>query len=240
MRGKHHTAGNHRGHAATVVTAVLALSGVACIGFVATHQPRSPQPSLSAVDSLATRDRDPASTATRPRPATGVVGPVLATSSPLAVSIPAIGVRSSLLHLGQTAKGAMEVPPPGPQYDKAGWYRYSPTPGALGPAVIAGHVDSAAKGPSVFFRLGSLRPDDTIQVSRTDGSVAVFVVDEVRRYPKDGFPSKLVYGDTNHAALRLITCGGQFEGGHYKDNIVVFASLARATAVAPTPAPVAG
>ncbi len=40
-------------------------------------------------------------------------------------------------------------------------------------------------------------------------------------------PTQLVYGNTNHAALRLITCGGSFDfsTGHYVDNVVVFATL---------------
>jgi hypothetical protein len=96
--------------------------------------------------------------------------------------------------------------------------------------VIVGHVDSAANGPSVFWRLGSLRPRDIVRVTRADGTVAVFLVDDVRRFRKTRFPSQLVYGNTNHAALRLITCGGPLEGGHYRDNIVVRASLVRAAA----------
>jgi sortase (surface protein transpeptidase) len=141
-----------------------------------------------------------------------------------------------LLRLGLTAGGALQVPLPGPHYDQAGWYRYSPPPGSLGPAIIAGHVDSAAAGPSVFFRLGRLRPHDTVLVTRADHSVAVFAVDQVRRYPKSHFPTQLVYGDTNRAALRLITCGGPFDRAHgnYLDNIVVFASLVRGSA-APLP-----
>jgi hypothetical protein len=63
-------------------------------------------------------------------------------------------------------------------------------------------------------------------VTRTDGSVAIFEVDDVRRFRKAQFPTKLVYGDTDHAALRLITCGGPFDSaGHYRDNVVVLASL---------------
>jgi hypothetical protein len=64
-------------------------------------------------------------------------------------------------------------------------------------------------------------------VTRRDGSVAVFEITGVRRYPKDHFPTELVYGNTNNAGLRLITCGGWFDSstGHYVDNIVVFASL---------------
>jgi sortase (surface protein transpeptidase) len=151
---------------------------------------------------------------------------VLPASKPVSLTIPAIGVESALIRLGQTADGTLEVPAPGRNYDKAGWYRYSPTPGVLGPSVIVGHVDSATTGPSVFFRLGKLRPRDQVRVTRTDGSVAIFEVDDVRRFRKARFPTKLVYGDTDHAALRLITCGGPFDSaGHYRDNVVVLASL---------------
>jgi sortase (surface protein transpeptidase) len=163
-------------------------------------------------------------------PSTAVVGPVLQRSLPVALAIPAIGVKTPLQRLGQTPDGELAVPAPGPKYDWPGWYRYSPTPGSLGPSVIVGHVDSAANGPSVFWRLASLRPHDTVRVTRADGSVAVFAVDDVRRFRKTHFPSRLVYGNTNNAALRLITCGGPLEGGHYRDNIVVRASLVRAAA----------
>lgn len=56
--------------------------------------------------------------------------------------------------------------------------------------------------------------------------------DGVRRYPKDRFRTGLVYGDINYAGLRLLTCGGAFDRatGHYVDNIVVFAALARSYA----------
>jgi hypothetical protein len=52
-------------------------------------------------------------------------------------------------------------------------------------------------------------------------------VDRVRRYSKDDFPTDLVYGNIDHAGLRIVTCGGAFDNstGHYLDNIVVFASL---------------
>jgi sortase (surface protein transpeptidase) len=148
------------------------------------------------------------------------------------IAIPAIGVSSPVRALGLNRAGAMEVPQPGPHYDDAGWYRYSPTPGALGPAVVVGHLDSAANGPSVFARLGSLRPRDLVRVTRTDGSIAVFAVEAVGRYPKARFPTQLVYANTDHAALRLVTCGGPFERatGHYRDNIVVLASLVRTAA----------
>ena len=154
-------------------------------------------------------------------------GPVLPRSKPVTLDIPSIGVHSDVQYLGQTSEGALETPAPGPRYNDAAWYRYSPTPGSLGPAIMLGHVDSAADGPSVFFRLGELEPGDRVAVTRADDSVAVFVVDEVRIYAKDDFPTERVYSDIDHAGLRIVTCGGAFDDstGHYLDNIVVFASL---------------
>lgn len=151
----------------------------------------------------------------------------MAASSPIRVSIPSIAVSSALVRLGLTTTGALEVPAPGPHYDQAGWFTGSPTPGSLGPAVIVGHVDSATNGPSVFFRLGALRPRDLVLVTRRDGLVARFSVDSVRSYPKTAFPTQLVYGDTAFAALRLITCGGDFDRstGSYRSDIVVLAHL---------------
>lgn len=152
----------------------------------------------------------------------------MSASRPVSISIPSINVNSSgMLSLGLTAQDTLQVPPPGPDYDKVGWYKNSPSPGELGPAVLYGHVDSAAKGPSVFFRLGAMRRGDTVRVTRADSSVAVFKVDDVKRFRKADFPAKLVYGNTSNAALRLITCSGPFDrdSGSYTDNTIVLASL---------------
>lgn len=238
MTGRERAPGLDRGLTATV--GVLALSGVICFGVAATPPQQSPrQPPLSAVGSLGPRAGEATLAGPGPGPATDApqaVGPVLAVSAPQALAIPAIGVQSPLLLLGLTGKGSLALPPPGPHYDEAGWYAGSPAPGSLGPAIVAGHIDSKADGPSVFFRLGSLRPRDEVLVTRADGKVAVFAVDDVRRYRKSRFPTDLVYGNTNSAALRLISCGGAFDrkSGHYLDNIVVFASLVRTTATRPT------
>ena len=134
-------------------------------------------------------------------------------------------MNTSLIRVGVTSRGSLEVPS-GSHYDQAAWFRYSPTPGSLGPAIIVGHIDST-RGASVFFHLGSLEPGDLVQVERTDHSTAVFKVDEVGRYQKDEFPTQRVYGDTDNAALRLISCGGPFDrdSGHYRDNVIVWASL---------------
>jgi sortase (surface protein transpeptidase) len=145
---------------------------------------------------------------------------------PTHLEIPQIDVSSDLLQLGQNPDKTVEVPPLD-RDSKAGWYKYSPTPGQLGPAVILGHVDSARYGPGVFFRLGALRPGSTLTVTRADSSAAVFRVDRVVSYPKDHFPTLEVYGNTTDSQLRLITCGGKFDlsSHNYEDNIVAFATL---------------
>jgi hypothetical protein len=159
-------------------------------------------------------------------------GPALARSLPISISIPAIGVNSSLLYVGLNPDGTIQVPPLNdlPLTNEAAWYKYSPTPGQPGPSIIEGHVDSLSAGPSVFFRLGDLKPGDPVYITLADRQVAVFKITGVRLYPKNEFPTSTVYGSTDYAALRLITCGGSFDeqSHHYDSNIVAFASLVSA------------
>jgi hypothetical protein len=157
------------------------------------------------------------------RAAPHVVGAAtLARSVPVRLQIEAIGVDSTLMGLGWRADGSMEVPPGG---FPAGWYTGAPTPGELGPAIIAGHVDM--NGPGVFYDLHNLKPDDEVTITRKDGSTPVFRVTRIELFPKDQFPTKMVYDNIDHPGLRLITCAGTFnrQSGHYEDNIVVFADL---------------
>jgi len=116
----------------------------------------------------------------------------------LALKIPSIGVQSTLLQLGLNPDKSIEVPPLDDPDSKAGWYKYSPTPGQVGPTVILGHVDSAKYGPGIFFRLGALQPGATVEVTLTDRIVAVFTVDKVVAYPKSAFLSTAVYGNIDH------------------------------------------
>jgi LPXTG-site transpeptidase (sortase) family protein len=142
-----------------------------------------------------------------------------AAGPPTRLRIPAIGVDSPLEPLHLDAHGALSTP----SFAHAGWYADGPAPGDVGPAVLAGHVDSTA-GPAVFYRLGELRRGDTVQVQR-DGRWLAFTVVDVRRYPKNAFPTADVYGPTPDPQLRLITCSGEFDPARhsYLDNTVVYA-----------------
>jgi sortase (surface protein transpeptidase) len=149
---------------------------------------------------------------------------------PVHLDIPAIGVSTPLMTLGLNPDGTIAVPPLRPDAP-AGWYRYLATPGEAGPAVILGHVDTAAAGPAVFYRLRDLRPGDTITVRRLDASTAVFTVGQVVQYPKSAFPTDAVYGPVDHPALRLVTCGGAFDRIHrqYRGNVIAYAALTATT-----------
>jgi LPXTG-site transpeptidase (sortase) family protein len=149
-------------------------------------------------------------------PTTGPVGP-----PPERVRIPSIGVDSTLEDLGLDTDGALAAPK---DYARAGWYVDGTRPGDVGPAVIAGHVDSRT-GPAVFFRLHQLKQGDVIEVTRRGGDPVKFKVLAVRKYPKQEFPTDEVYAPVPNAQLRLITCGGAFDQTRrsYVDNVVVYA-----------------
>jgi Sortase domain len=174
----------------------------------------------------------PARLAARPSPVavpSGRTGPpvwlatVQQTARPVWLTVPAIGVRAAIVDLGLNRNGALQVPG---STTVVGWYTGSPRPGAIGSAVIAGHVDSRA-GPAVFFWLRTMRSGEHVYVRRADGTLAVFTVTSVQMYPKDKFPTAAVYGPVPDAELRLITCGGTFDESlrSYLSNVVVYARL---------------
>jgi hypothetical protein len=163
-----------------------------------------------------------------PAPSGPAAGPATVDTAPQAarptwLSIPSIGVRTSLINLGENKNGTLQVPA---TTTVAGWFTGGPRPGTVGSAIIAGHVDSKT-GPGIFFWLRALHPGDRIYVGRADGTMAAFTVTGVRKFAKDAFPTSAVYGPVPDPELRLITCGGVFDRarGSYLSNVVVFARL---------------
>jgi hypothetical protein len=207
------TPGRLRARLAGVAGVLLIVGGGTAVGVALATQVHAPQPSLAAAGNIGP-------------PPFRVHGLSLSRSVPVSVDIPAIGVNSRLLRLGIDADGVIAVPSLYTEANEAAWFKYSATPGQIGASVIEGHLDSLG-GPAVFFRLGALRPGDTVNVSLADGVTAVFRITGVRQYRKTNFPAKAIYGATDYAALRLITCGGTFDyaTGHYLSSTVVFAIL---------------
>ncbi len=155
--------------------------------------------------------------------ATSAPSPTTSSADPAFVDIPSIGATSTIERLGTLLDGRLETPN---DFMKVGWWAGGVVPGAIGPAVLAGHLDSV-QGPAIFARLHLLKPDDRITVARRDGVVVHFAVTRIDRYPKDLFPAAQVYGPTSNRELRLITCGGRFDrqAHSYTDNTVVYATL---------------
>jgi sortase (surface protein transpeptidase) len=215
----------HAGRAWTGVSAVLAAAGVAAV-VLAPHDAPPPArldvPVAAAVAPVRAAAPEAVAPSAAPAPAPAPVLQ-LPESVPVRVQIPALGVTSRIMDLGLERDGSMEVPPGA---YPVGWYDRSPTPGEVGPAVLAGHVDWGGEA-GAFYGLRELLPGDQVIVDRDDGRVATFQVDRVEEHAKDDFPTDEVYGDLDHAGLRLITCGGTFDEdtGDYEDNVIVFASL---------------
>jgi sortase (surface protein transpeptidase) len=225
--------GSSRRHPSRPVRALIAV-GLAIVGaalvWAALARPSTSDsgltgaangPSMQSVHPSAPKSTEPATARADQDVRDQITGLVLPESEPVTVSIPKIGVRSTLEDL-ELKDGEMELPPPA----RAGWFSRGATPGALGPAVITGHV-TWHRAPAVFYRLGNLQRGDQVRVTRKDGKTAVFTVTRVTQFSKSKFPSEMVYGEIDHAGLRLITCGGTWDAARnrYLDNVIVFAKL---------------
>lgn len=203
-----------------LVTGVLA-SGIT-LGIAGALTIAATTPQRNVTDSSVLASRTSASDAGRrldpvPEPASTTSGVVAAH-----IDIPDIGVSTDLESLAVDATGILHPPT---DFDKAGWYSGGVLPGQVGPAIIAGHLDSTTK-PAVFEHLDAVKPGSRIVVTLSDGSAVSFAATSSSLVPKAAFPTSSVYGNVPTAQLRLITCDGQFDPatGHYVDNLVVFAT----------------
>ena len=113
----------------------------------------------------------------------------LARSIPVSIRIPGIYVDAPVMEVGKNADGTVQVPPLD-DHNLTGWYRYGPTPGQRGAAVILGHVDSLTS-ISVFFYLKDLHAGDRVYVTLADGKVATFAVDGVQKVDQGRLPDRL-------------------------------------------------
>ncbi|RDG31170.1 class F sortase [Streptomyces corynorhini] len=198
------------------VLALVMLTGIALMRNGIDTPLGPPQPAAAASAGLA----DPAALATTTVP---VVEPL--PYAPMSrVRIPDLKVDTPVVDVGLDPDGWIAAPP-AQDPNLAGWYQNGVAPGQRGTAVVVGHVDNRT-GPAVFYGLGSLEKGRHIEVDRYDGRTAEFEIYGVEVYAKNDFPGSRVYGDTGHAELRVITCGGGYSrAGGYDGNVVVFARL---------------
>ena len=141
---------------------------------------------------------------------------------PTTISIERLGLtKTPVRAVGVESNGEMTVPPP----LDVGWYRYGPTPGEAGSAVLAGHIASSGI-PGAFRYLDRLEPGDLVTIGFDDGSSQTWAVDELVQVDKTDLPFDSVFARSGPSKIALITCGGEFDydARSYEDNIVVTAS----------------
>ncbi|WP_031147190.1 class F sortase [Streptomyces erythrochromogenes] len=198
--------------------ALVMLTGLAMVRNGVNIDDGPPQPTAASAVAV-TADQLPANP---PKPPADME--LLEHSSVQRIRIPTINVDAPVMTVGLDAEGWIDAPPP-QERNLAGWYLNGISPGQRGSAVVVGHVDNA-QGPAVFYGLGSVKPGNRIEVERYDGRTAVFEVYGVEVFSKEAFPGARVYGDTGHAELRVITCGGGYSKARgYDGNVVVFARM---------------
>ncbi|WP_152626849.1 class F sortase [Streptacidiphilus carbonis] len=211
------------------VSAVAAIAALCAGGLLISKglsQP-GPPPQPTAAQGFTATDAAPSypsSVARVPSRAPAPPAP-MSPAVPVRVRIPAIAVSAPITALALLPSGHLAAPTDSNR-NLAGWYAAGTAPGAVGTAIVAGHVDTQA-GPAVFYNLGALRKGTAVDVDRADHTTAVFTVDAVEAYAASDFPSNKVYGNVNRPELRLITCGAGFSKSRqeYLGNVVVFAHL---------------
>jgi len=142
------------------------------------------------------------------------VAPSAPALTPVRIELPSLGVGAPVVPVAVGGDGALGVPDD-PRV--VGWW--APAGDTL---VLDGHVDTAAEGPGVLFRLVDLASGDAVAITGANGVVRRFTVTDVRAYPKALLPAEVFEPESR---LVIITCGGHFDWHtrQYAENIVAFA-----------------
>lgn len=141
---------------------------------------------------------------------------------PARLVVEKLGIDAPVDGYGVDDKGQMDVPN---NITDVGWYKYGPSPGEGGSAVLAAHVDLAGPGRGLFYDLAELEEGDAVHVVYSDGSESVFRVVARSTYLKEELPLDAIFSREGPPVLTLITCGGGFSRSErrYDSNVVVFA-----------------
>jgi LPXTG-site transpeptidase (sortase) family protein len=196
-----------------LMAAILAVASVGWSARPPAGQTRAPfvaaVPSASPLVSSPQPEVAPSST---PAPAGAI--------TPARLLIPKLGVDAPVETKGLDGHHVMEAPD---KPSAVAWYPFTAKPGAGTNAVFAGHLDDASVGPAVFWRLGDLKPGDTITVRDGSGAELAFSVSSVSVYPLTSAPVQEIIGPTPSSAVTLITCAGSYnrQSGLYDKRLVV-------------------
>jgi LPXTG-site transpeptidase (sortase) family protein len=143
---------------------------------------------------------------------------------PMKLQIPSISVDSSVEQVGVDKNGNMDVPK---QLGNVAWYSPGVAPGQPGDAVFAGHKDSAAGAPAVFWSLTNLKQGDRVVVVGQDGTKLKFKIWQIQTVAYNADAAKLgLFTTSGPPRLTLITCTGQTNAQRtsYLQRLIVDAS----------------
>lgn len=141
-------------------------------------------------------------------------------SVPVHIAVPQVGLNADVSPVGligsQSAPGVLPLA----SSQHASWYDLSPAPGQLGVSLLGAHVKARTAA--------TVRPGDTVTVTRADHSVAIFTVDKTERVPawRTRSPAQLTDA-APYPALNLETCTGSLGTGRHgcRDHTIVQAHL---------------
>ena len=141
---------------------------------------------------------------------------------PERLQIDVLGIDAPVGEYGVAPSGQMDVPD---NITEVGWYKYGPSPGEPGSAVLAAHVDLRGPGRGLFYDLEDLEIDEEVVVGYSDGESRRFRVVARSTYLKSELPLDAIFSREGDPVLTLVTCGGGFSEsqGSYDSNVVVYA-----------------
>lgn len=156
-------------------------------------------------------------------PKTAQLAPVVPVAEPAKLRIEKIGIDASIIPVGVTKEGNMDVPK---NLKQVGWYSKGPRPGEKGKAVLDGHY-GAPNEIGVFRKLDALKVGDIVEVEDKDGVTWKFAVKKTEAYRPTSAPLGEIFGDSNKPMLNLITCYGDWYASAYKyeKRLIVFTEL---------------
>ncbi|MDO8518079.1 MAG: class F sortase [bacterium] len=144
--------------------------------------------------------------------------------TPVILTIPAIGVKAAVEHVGKKSDGTMQSPK---KFGDVAWYMLGSAPGAAGNAIIAGHVNNALTKAGVFEHLSNLKVGDTVVVSDALGNKLTYFVSKLETYPATDAPAASIFTGEGPSQLVLITCDGDWiaSAHSFSKRFVVYARL---------------
>jgi LPXTG-site transpeptidase (sortase) family protein len=146
----------------------------------------------------------------------GTIPEAVGPFDPVEIKIPAINVDANVEQVA-IVDGVMGIPE---DPWAVGWYPTLSLPGDFTNVVMAGHKDWWNIGPTVFWDLNQLVPNEMIYLVGEDGTGATYQITESWAVDANVNAADIV-SDQGAEMLTLITCDGAFDGQHYLQRWIV-------------------